>query len=100
MLQKFLPNILIFSDDVLIWSNTESEHLQLICEILNTLQKFNFNIKPSKILLFRDLLTYFGITIRNGKLDIPILKIQGINDYCPPKPHQSFTKVCLQYYLY
>jgi len=44
-----IPNVIVYLDDILLSSATESEHLQLIDQVLNHLEKTGFRARKENL---------------------------------------------------
>ena len=80
VLHSFPSNkVVAYLDDILIMGNNFEEHLQLVVKVLQTLEKYNIKIKPSKCDWFRSRVEYLGhIVSRSGirKTDDYLRKVE------------------------
>lgn len=64
LLFKF-NNIIIFMDDILVFDKKETEHLQSLKEILDTLTSYNLRINIEKCIFFQKSIKYLGLIVEN-----------------------------------
>lgn len=90
VLRKFA---LVFFDDILIYSPTYEEHLKHIADVLEILQKYKWQVKPSKCAFAQQCIAYLGhvisaagvatdeskiATIRNWKVPTNLKELRGV----------------------
>jgi transposase InsO family protein len=89
-LNKF---VVIYLDDILIFSNTPEEHDQHIRYVLDKLQQNNLFCKPEKCSFFQSSVAYLGFTISEEGVFMNADKITAITSWPAPtslKDLQSF----------
>jgi transposase InsO family protein len=93
----------IYLDDIIVYSKTFSEHLDLLREVFSRLRKHNFKLKPNKCKFLQKEVEYLGYIINeNGSRPNP-LKTKCINDFPTPKnvvETQRFLGLCNYYRKY
>jgi hypothetical protein len=67
--------VLVFMDDILIYSSTLEEHLSLLQQVLQTLQHNNFFLKWSKCEFAKRELEYLGHTISGSGISTESSKV-------------------------
>ncbi len=55
--------VLVYLDDILIYSRTQEEHIDLLKEVFNLLRKNRLYIKESKFALFLEYVEFLGHVI-------------------------------------
>ena len=81
MLKKFLDIfILIYLDDILIYSRTEKEHKDHVRQVLEALLKENLRINPDKTEFHRKEVEFLGYIIKRKEIKINQKKIQAVLD--------------------
>ena len=74
-------SIIVFIDDILVYSNTKEEHETLLREVLKTLQDSELYLKTKKCEFFREKVTFLGHVISHNKVEMDPKKIQIIKDW-------------------
>ncbi|KAH9303213.1 hypothetical protein KI387_014796, partial [Taxus chinensis] len=96
-LQKF---VLVFFDDILVYSRTWEDHIQHLDEVLGILEANSLYAKASKCEFGMTELLYLGYVIRGGGVKVDREKIQVILDWPPPRTltHlRGFLGLCTYY---
>lgn len=81
--------IIVYLDDVLIYSKTKEEHLELLKIFFSKIEEFNLKLKPSKCHIFVEELTFLGHLIKGGELHPDPTKVEVINSCESPKDLKS-----------
>ena len=94
---KFITN---YFDDVLIFSETWSEHLNHIKETLQTLEKANLTVKPSKCQVGCREVNFLGHIVGKGNIKPDPKKTEKILTLTTPKTKKDVRKICglINYY--
>jgi len=79
-----ISNVIIYLDDILLSSATESENLQLIDQVLNRLEKAGLRARKEKCQFFVPSVTYLGHKIDAEGLHPLLDKVQAIQEAPPP----------------
>ena len=91
--------VLIFLDDLLIFSRTFDEHLDKLRMVLSRLRVHNLKIEPAKCHLFQKRVTYLGHMISKEGISTEDLKTQAIRDWPTPTcPSEVLTFVSMAGY--
>lgn len=92
VLQPFLPRfVLVFFNDILIFSNTWADHLRYVRAILATLQQHRIFRKHSKCTFGVDSIAYLGHVISTAGIAMEAPKVQAMWDYPLPR---SVLAIC------
>lgn len=75
----------VYIDDVLIFSNTEEEHIEHISLVIDALHKANMKISDEKSHFFKGTIEFLGHIITHGRITVDPEKIATIRDYPAPK---------------
>ena len=78
-------NVINYIDDILIYTETWSEHIKILEKTLDILQKNNLAIKPSKCFLGYRTVEFLGHEVGFGKLKTNSNLLQKIQDESVPK---------------
>lgn len=101
ILQPFLDKfVVVYLDDILIYSRTREEHLQHIKKVLQKLVENNLIAKQSKCSFLQREIEFCGHIIGNGVVKIDPKKLAMIRDWPTPKMlHQlrQFLGLCTYY---
>ena len=92
--------MMVYVDDVIIYSKTAEEHLQHIRQILEKLRKHGLYIKPKKCKFTETEISYLGHIINQDGIHTDSLKIQAVAAY--PRPMtvteaQAFMRLASYY---
>jgi len=79
-----IPNVIVYLDDILLSNTTESEHLQLIDQVLNCLEKAGLRARKEKCQFFVPFVAYLGHKIDAEGLHPLPDKFQAIQEAPPP----------------
>ena len=80
-LDKF---IMVFIDDILIYSKNETEHEQHLCVVLQHLRDHQLYAKFSKCEFWLDSVKFLGHTISSEGISVDPSKVQEVMDWKPP----------------
>lgn len=84
-----LPNVLVFIDDILIYSETFEEHIKKLEEVFDRLQKCGLKLKPKKCHLFKDKVQYLGHIISEAGVQTDETKINVVKEWPVPTTAQE-----------
>ena len=76
--------MLVYLDDILIYSNSEEEHIQHICEVLNHLWQHNLYSHADKCFFHVQTVKYLGYILSPSGLTMAADKVQVIQDLPEP----------------
>ena len=79
-----ISNVVVYLDDILLSSATESDHLQLIDQVLDRLEKVGLRARKNKCQFFVPSVTYLGHRIDAEGLHPLPDKVQAIQEAPPP----------------
>jgi hypothetical protein len=77
--------IIVYVDDILIFSKTEAEHLNHLAAVMRRLQQHKLMINMKKLSFMRTQLIYLGFFISANELKMDPEKIKVIKDWPSPK---------------
>jgi hypothetical protein len=89
--------LIIYMDDILIFSNTLDEHRTRTRRILEKIRKEHLFLKPEKCTFDAQEVEYLGMIIRPGHVAMDTAKTEGIKDWPTPtsvKDVRSFLGFC------
>ena len=80
-----IPNVKVYIDDIVIYSDTWESHLKTLQQVLEKLSKHNFKCSVKKLQLACGTINYLGYEIRPGKSIQPgKAKTEAIHKWQPP----------------
>jgi predicted aspartyl protease len=79
---KFL---LVYIDDIVIFSNSFEQHLEHLEQVLKTLGEANLTLKPTKCKLFRDQLVFLGFKVSEKGISVDEDKTKAILEFPVPR---------------
>ena len=85
-----LTYALVYLDDVVVFSDTEKEHLKRLRAVLECCQEHGLKLKPSKCNFFRTEISYLGHQVSAAGMRPGIDNVQGIAEMAPP---MTFTGI-------
>jgi hypothetical protein len=86
VIRNFLDDfVIVYLDDILIFSGTWDEHVRYVNQVSDTLQREFFYVKLSKCEFGKTTLVYLGHIVGGGQLKIDPSKIDVISNLLEPK---------------
>jgi hypothetical protein len=77
--------VIVYLDEILIFSGTWDEHVRHVNKVLDTLQREKMYVKFSKCEFGKTILVYLGHIVGGGKLKMDPSKIDVIVNWPEPK---------------
>jgi len=77
--------VVIYLDDILVFTDTKMEHHKIVREVLEILRKNNLYLQPKKCAFETQEIEYLGLIIKPGKIAMDPAKLNGIKDWPVPK---------------
>jgi hypothetical protein len=77
--------VIIYLDDILVYSKTEAEHLKHLAVVMRRLQQEKLLINMRKSSFMRTKLIYLGFVISANELKMDLKKVNAIKNWPPPK---------------
>ena len=85
-----LTYALVYLDDVVVFSDTEEEHLLRLRAVLDRFREHGLKLKPSKCHFFKTEISYLGHQVSAAGMKPGNENVQGIAEMAPPK---TFTEI-------
>ena len=92
--------VIIYLDDILIFSKSLKEHKRIVAQVLEILHKNKLYLKPKKCDFHKTLIEYLGMIIEHGQVRMDPAKVATVADWPVPlkkKDLQSFIGFCNYY---
>ena len=80
----FAGKVLVYIDDILIFTKTLAEHHQIVRQVLNILRKHKLYLKPEKCDFAQTEIEYLGLIISENQVRMDPVKTRGILDWPTP----------------
>jgi RNase H-like domain found in reverse transcriptase/Reverse transcriptase (RNA-dependent DNA polymerase)/Integrase zinc binding domain/Chromo (CHRromatin Organisation MOdifier) domain len=77
--------IIIYMDDIMIFSRTLEEHRRIVKEVLRILRDNNLYLKPEKCEFEKSEVEYLGLVVGEGKISMDPVKVKGISEWPEPE---------------
>jgi len=81
-----------FVDDVLVGTETEEEHDEIVEEVLKRLEKNNLYVKPEKCTWKVQKVNFLGVVMGQGKIEMEEDKVAGVLNWLAPKTVRDVRK--------
>ena len=78
-------NLLVYLDDILIFTETLEEHRIVVDKVLETLERNNLCVKLNKCKFKKDEMEFLGFIVGNGTMKIDPGKVKAIKEWKSPK---------------
>src|SRR5260221_3655199 len=73
--------VICYMDDILIYSHTLSEHWQIVCQVLTTLQEQRLFLKPEKCKFEQKEAEYLGLVILKDHVTMDLMKVHRVTEW-------------------
>ena len=85
--------VVVYLDDILIFTKTPEEHQKVVCQVMEILQKNGLSLKPEKCEFKRTSVKYLGVVISHDSVKMDPAKVARVAEWPTPstkKEVQSF----------
>ena len=79
--QRLNKGVFVFIDDIIVYSRTEAEHLELIAYVLSQLEKEGYYAHPGKCQFMRSEVSFLGHMVRRDGMSMQQHKVQAVKDW-------------------
>ena len=90
-------HVVVYLDDILIFSEDPTQLMTLTHEVLCCLKKYDLYLKPEKCVFAQTSIKYLGIIIKDGHVMMDPAKVAGVTNWptpCTVKQVQAFLGFC------
>ena len=93
-----IPNVIVFVDDIFLFSPTVEAHLELLQRIIDVFKEYNIPVRWQKIQLLRPTVNFLGaVWNRGGVIQPNVTSLETVDKFPVPldkKQLKSFLGVC------
>jgi RNase H-like domain found in reverse transcriptase/Reverse transcriptase (RNA-dependent DNA polymerase) len=86
--------VLVYMDDIIIFTNTIEEHCKITREVLEILRQNNLFLKPEKCEFEQMTVEYLGVIVSHNSLAVDLVKAAAVHEWPTPRKMcdvQEFT---------
>ena len=76
-------HVIIYMDDIMIFSENLKEHRQMVKQVLAILCKHNLYLKHEKCESEKERVEYLGLVVIEGKVEMDAVKVEGVSRWHP-----------------
>ena len=73
--------VLVFMDDIIVFTKTIEEHRQITCEVLKILQENHLYLKPEKCEFEQTTVEYLGVIVSHNSLAVDPVKVATVREW-------------------
>jgi len=84
--------VAVFVDNVLVGTDSEKGHDEIVAEVLKRLEENNLYVKPEKCLWKTNKVNFLGVVMGQGKIEIEEEKVEGVLNWPVPKTVRDVRK--------
>jgi len=77
--------VVVYLDDILIFTKTEEEHEQAVRRVLEVLTEHKLFLRPEKCEFHQKQIEYLGLVISENKVKMDPVKVTGVHDWPTPE---------------
>ena len=73
--------VMVYLDNILIFTKTLEEHWEVVCKVLDLLQFHNLSLKPEKCEFEKTSIEYLGVVISQNSVMMDPAKVAGVSEW-------------------
>jgi len=73
--------VVIYLDDILIFTKTEEEHMQAVRQVLQVLKENKLFLRLEKCKFYKQQIKYLGLVISENEVSIDLVKVTGVREW-------------------
>jgi len=73
--------MVVYLDDILIFTRTEEEHAKAIRRVLQVLQEHKLFLRPEKCKFCKERIEYLGLVISENEVSMDPVKVAGVREW-------------------
>jgi len=77
--------MVVYLDDILIFTRMEEEHAKAIRRVLQILQEHKLFLRPEKCEFCKERIEYLGLVISENEVSIDLVKVAGVREWPTPE---------------
>jgi len=77
--------MVVYLDNILIFTRTEEEHAKAIRRILQVLQEHKLFLRPEKYEFCKERIEYLGLVISENEVSMDLVKVAGVREWPTPE---------------
>ena len=77
--------MVVYLDDILIFTRTEEEHVKAIRRVLQVLQEHKLFLRPEKCKFCKERIKYLGLVISENEVSMDPVKVAGVQEWPTPE---------------
>jgi len=77
--------MVVYLDDILIFTRTEEEHAKAIRWVLQVLQEHKLFLRPEKCEFCKERIEYLGLVISENEVSMDLVKVAGVREWPTPE---------------
>jgi len=77
--------MVVYLDDILIFTRTEEKHAKAIKRVLQVLQEHKLFLRPEKCEFCKEQIKYLGLVISENKVSMDPVKVAGVQEWPTPE---------------
>jgi len=73
--------VMVYLDDILIFTKTEEEHAQVVRRVLQVLKENKLFLCPEKCEFYKQWIEYLGLVISENEVSMDLVKVAGVREW-------------------